>query len=316
MSYWRMIALVTLSAAALIAATTSIVVCLLAGAFEGRIERRGPASRATALFWLRVLPVAAGAVGGFGIVLPLFIWFEPRETHERVAMTLALAATAGVTLLARVVYRFVVALKATRRLSREWQGCGRRLTEFDARLPVFAINAAFPTVAVVGFHRPILFIAEQVLRDCSPDEVRAMISHECAHVDAGDNFRRLLVRACPDLSARGRSLESGWERACEEAADAAAASRAPALALPLAQALIRVARLATPSVAAPVSTFHQGGSVETRVRLLLEPAAPGTSTTLRGRLLFLLAAAAAVFVLVTAAPSIHQVMETTLAWLP
>jgi beta-lactamase regulating signal transducer with metallopeptidase domain len=316
MSYWRMIALVTLSAVTLIAAITSIAVSLLARAFERRLERRAPASRATALFWLRVLPAAAGVLGGFGVVLPLFMWFEPRETHERVAMTLALAATAGMTLLARAAWRSAGALRATRTLSREWQRGGRHLTEFDAPLPVFAISAAFPTVAVVGFRRPILFIAEQVLRDCSQDEIRAMISHECAHVDAGDNVKRLLLRACPDLSARGRSLESAWERACEEAADAAAANRAPALALPLAQALIRVARLATPFVAAPVSTFHQGGSVETRVRRLLEPTAPSGSTTFRGRVLLVLAAAVAVFVLVTTAPSIHQVMETTLAWLP
>ena len=66
-----------------------------------------------------------------------------------------------------------------------------------------------------------------------------------------------------------RSLDRAWSRAAEEAADAVAVAGNPGFALELAQALIRVARLApTPQAPALASAFYLGGSIESRVRRL------------------------------------------------
>ena len=317
MTYWWLAALVTFSAAALIGVIASVTTAALSSYVTRRIERRVPAVRARALLRLRLFPVLAAAVGGFGVVLPLFIWFEPRSTHERVAATLIAGGAIAAWLLAGMIWRCARALAATRTLSRTWRVEGARAGKFDTPFPVFVIDRPSPAVAVVGFHRPVLFIAAQLMNECPEDELRAMIAHECAHVDAADNFKRLLLRMCPTLGSIGRALEGAWDRASEEAADASAATRVPALALPLAQALVRVARL-TPVVptVAPVSAFHAGGNVETRVRRLLEPIVQPEAETTLPRLIFCFGVATALVTLIITAPALHQAMESAVAWLP
>ena len=316
MAYWRMAALVTLSAVAVIGAIVSVAVAVLSRRLARRAERRAPAVCAAALFRLRVLPLTVALPGAFGIVLPLFIWFEPRETHERIPVTLVASALFALALLTRAVWRAARGLSATRALSRAWRAKGQRLDGYQAPLPVFAIDEPFPVVAVVGVRRPVLFIATRVLAECSDDQVRAMILHECAHIDARDNLKRLLLRACPDFSP-GRQLDEGWNRASEEAADAAAATRVPALTVSLAEALVRVARLAPVTrLDAPVSAFYPGGSVEARVRRLLEGSATTASPATWDPPIICLVATLSAAGLITAAPAIHQAIEATLAWLP
>ena len=238
-----------------------------------RLERNAPEARASLLFRLRLLPGACAALCAFGIALPIFLRYEPVDADETFARTLIVTALAGGALLARGAYRAAAALRATGAVMRDWQARGRRLRTLDAPIPVFAIEESFPTVAVVGFSRPALFIAERVLRECSPDEVRAMVLHECAHVTHRDNLKRFFIRACPDVIRRGSALDRAWTSATEEAADARAAGGDPGSALELAQALIHVARLAPgPSRLEVASAFYLGGSIESRIRRLVDPA--------------------------------------------
>jgi beta-lactamase regulating signal transducer with metallopeptidase domain len=201
---------------------------------------------------------------------------------------------------------------------RVWLARGRRVDGFDAPMPVFAIEESFPTVAVVGFSHPVLFIAERVLRECTPDEVRAMVLHECAHVTYRDNLKRFLIRACPDVLRRNSALDRAWTSAAEEAADARAAGGDRAFALELAQALIRVARLAPCATTLEVaSAFYLGGSIESRVRRLVEPAdsLPDPSRAL-GCVLACTTAGLLGGLIVLGAPAIHQMMETAVRVLP
>lgn len=315
--YWWMASLVTLSAASLFFALATLATALLPDFVTRRIASQAPAVRAAALLRLRLLPAAAAVIGAAGLVLPLFIWFEPVNTQERIARTLILGAVIAVTLLSIAVLRGVRALGATARLARAWRASGRPLDGCDAPLPVFVVDESLPAVAVVGFRRPELFISVQVLRDCSEDEVRAMIAHECAHVTSQDNLKRLLLRVCPGIGSASCALDRAWNRATEEAADALAASRFPELAIPLAQALVRVARLMpVHTVDAPVSAFHSGGDVELRVRRLLQPPAIEDSHACRRRLIWPAAIAVALAAVIASAPSIHQLMEVTVSWLP
>jgi hypothetical protein len=271
------------------------------------------------LFRLRLLPAACATVCALGVALPIFLWFEPRDNgDEAFARTLVVAAVAGAALLVRGAWRAAAGWRATAAVTREWQARGRRLHTVDAPIPVFAIDESFPTVAVVGFARPALFIAERVLRACTADEVRAMVLHECAHVTHRDNLKRFLIRACPDPLRRGGALDRAWTRAVEEAADARAVAGDAGFALELAQALIHVARLA-PGVSRleAASAFYLGGSIESRVRQLLEPAGslPDPSRPLGCVMACGLACAVAGLV-VLAAPAIHQFMEAAVRVLP
>jgi Zn-dependent protease with chaperone function len=308
---------VTLSCFAMMTTLASMALAIVGPAVARRVARYSPRARATILFQLRVAPTALALTCALGLALPVFLWFEPAEGNERVAVTMILAAAAGAAVLLRSAWRVGSSWRATAAVLRNWRAQGRRV-DMAAPMPVFAVDDSFPTVAVVGFSRPALFIAERVLEACSAGEVRAMVLHECAHVAHRDNLKRLLIRACADpLRSSGR-LDGAWARASEEAADASAAAANPAHALDLAQALIRVARLAPRASTLQVaSAFYLGGSIESRVRQLVEPASsvPDPSRPLGCVVAGATLCAMGAFVIL-AAPAIHQVIEAVVRGLP
>ncbi len=315
MTFWLLTAAVTFCVFAAMVTIGSVAVGLAAPAIARRFEGYSPAACAAGLFRLRMLPGALAALAAFAIVLPTFLAYEPRDTDESVPMTVGLLACIGAALLLRGAWRAIRAWRATRVVVREWRRRGRRLETFDTPLPVFAIEEAFPTVAVVGVARPALFIAERVLRECPEDEVRAMLHHECAHVAKRDNLKRFLLRACPDFL--GADLDRAWARAAEEAADAAVVAGDPGFALELAQALIHVARLApAPQAPALASAFYLGGSIESRVRRLVQPEPARDVHPRTGRAVAIGAAIAAAAAVIVTAPVMHRLIETVIHSLP
>ena len=313
--YWVFAAVITLSCFAVVATLTSLLIAAAAPALARRLERYAPASRASLLFHLRVLPGACASVCAFGIALPIFLRYEPADADETLARTLIITAMAGGALLARGAFRAAAAFRATEAVMRDWRARGRRLWTLDAPIPVFAIEESFPTVAVVGFSRPALFIAERVLRECTPDEVRAMVLHECAHVTHRDNLKRFFIRACPDVLRAGSVLDRAWTSATEEAADARAAGGDSSTRLDLADALIHVARLAAPQAPPLASAFYLGGSIDARVRRLVDPEFDAVSPRWPR---FAMPAAVVVLtaLVVLAAPSLHGLMEFAVRLLP
>lgn len=313
----RMAAIVVFSSVTLLFVTATAAVQLLSTTIARRLEHLDSSSRADALFLLRVLPTVLAILVSAGLILPTFLWFEPSNSQERIPATMIVGAACGGLLLARVAWRAIRALSDTRELMHAWRSRARSVAELDAPIPAFAIEDEFPTVAVVGMRRPLLFMSARLLEECTLEETRAMILHEYAHVEAHDNARRLLLRACPNLFGWARRLEAAWEAASEEAADATVARRAPHLALSLAQALVRVGRLVPQPFVGSASALHSGGSIESRVRHLLAPASPRRAKS--GPLLrvaLTLAVASSAIGVAIAAPSIHQVIERLVAVLP
>jgi hypothetical protein len=316
MTYWLLVGATTLSAFALAAVLSSLAVASAGPIVTRHVHGYSPASRALFLFQMRVLPAAVATVAAFGVALPVFVRYERHDTDEVIARTLLVTAAFGAALIGRGVARAFASWRATHAVMQAWRRRGRALADMTAPIPVYAIDESFPTVAVVGCLRPVLFISERVLRECNADEVRAIVSHECAHVTARDNVKRFFVRACPDVLPSGTAVERAWRIAVEEAADASAATANPACAADLAQALIRVARLAPMSAPALASTFYSDGSIESRVRLLVElPTAPDLARPF-GRVMIGGLGAAFAFAVVLAAPTLHQVMEAAVRLLP
>ena len=314
MTYWTLAVVSTLSAFACFAFAGSAAAAIAARRFD--VGRAGAAARARVLFALRVLPGACAAVAAFAVALPVFLWFESPDTDEPVSRTLALTALVGAGLLARGAWRAARSWRATARVVAAWRARSRPLEGLAVPMPAYAIDDVFPTVAIVGIVRPRLFIAERVLRECSADEVAAMIAHECAHVTARDNLKRLLIRACPDVLGAVRPLDRAWSEAAEEAADARAALVDASTRLNLAGALIHVARLAVPRTPPLASAFYLGGSIETRVRrLLTDPPSEPVQSRWTG---IVWPAVAALFVtaVIATAPALHAVMEQAVHLLP
>lgn len=314
MRFWLLAAVSTLSAFAVAAIAGSALARVAGVLLARRIDRTPVLRREQALFGIRVLPIALAGTVAFTIALPIFLWFEDRGTVEPLNRTLAIAACAGAFLLVRGLWRAATAWRATAMFVRVCEDRGRPVAGLTARLPALAIEDAFPTVAVAGVWRPRLIIAERVLREFSAPEIAAMVAHECAHVSAYDNVKRLVMRTCPDLFG-GSRFERAWAVACEEAADARAAALHPSARLDLADALVHVARLAAPSAPHLVSAFYLGGSIENRVRQLIEPA-PATVSSGWVRFALPCALAAVAAAVLVAAPSLHALMEQAVQALP
>jgi beta-lactamase regulating signal transducer with metallopeptidase domain len=317
-SFWVFAAAITFSAFAAVAIVLSTIAGLGAARLARWLQAYTPDSRAMLLFRLRMLPAIAALLVAFGVALPIFSWFEPRQTNETLARTLIAGAVVGLALLTRGTWRGARALAATERVHREWLRRGRRLDMPQIPLPIYAVDEPFPVVAVIGLSRPALFVAERVLRECPSEEVMAMVRHECAHAGTHDNLKRLLMLVTPAL--RVAPLDRAWTQASEEAADAAVVAERPELALDLAQALIRVARLA-PAPQAPVlaSAFYRGGSIEARVRRLAgDRSSPDVERVARPIGGLMAASMLCVFAVavVLVAPALHQMMESFVSLLP
>ncbi len=248
----------------------------------GRLSE--PARRARLLVASRVFPSAFALLVVGGLVVPAFLWLEPRDTVERVSGAMAALAGAGFLMLLVGPVRGLLSLLSTRRLLKRWNGA----VSIDIPgipLPAFVVNDPFPIVSLVGWFRPRLVVARTVLMNCDGDELAAVLAHEAGHNDRRDPWVRLLVRACPDLLSMtpwADRIERLWAEAAEQDADERAARTGPTRAIDLASALVKVARLAgaagvgsPPAIA--VSALYRGEGVAGRVARLLErdPASEG-----------------------------------------
>jgi Zn-dependent protease with chaperone function len=247
--------------------------------------RRWPASVcANVLFALRIVPPAATLLCIATLLIPAYLIHEPRQTEEIIGpelATLAFLSAAGVLL---AFCRGWKAWLATRRLLADWLNKAQpvRLPEFG--IPAYRLKHRFPLIAVVGVLNPRLFIEERIFETLTAEEIRAALAHEAGHLAAHDNLKRIFLRLCRDvltLVPCGRLLDRAWREASEWAADEHAAKGGPAVALNLAAALIKIARLVPqntrpdiPAVACLLG--DEAGTVEQRVQRLVRMASHHT----------------------------------------
>ncbi len=237
------------------------------------------ATCASVIFLLRILPVVAGIVSVTLLLAPAYLTHEPRQDHEDVSLKLAILAAASAIGLALALFRGLAAWRATVRLRSDWLRHAEPIELPDFKLPTFRMEHQFPVIAIVGVLRPRLFIASQVFSSLSPTELAAAVEHETGHIWANDNLRRGLIRACRDVLVMipsGRLLDRAWVDASEAAADEYAAGKGSQVALDLASALVKIARLVPPGIkpAMPAGAFfiepNALGGVKARVRRLMQ----------------------------------------------
>jgi Zn-dependent protease with chaperone function len=304
----------------------SLIVTALWWAARGDLDRVSARARAGGLFLLRVFPAAAAATVVVGVFLPAFWKFEPRDSSEMVGQTLVAIAVVSAGMILAGLRRGWQASRATRRVLREWLHHARALALPGLRIRAYAIQTEFPVVSLVGIFRPRLFVSERVLHACTPEELAAMVRHECGHLASRDNLKRLALRVCPNplpLRRVGRDLERRWQEACEEAADDYAARASAPSALVLANALLRVARMAPPRHApnAALTALYSGDSIERRVKRLIASGPLGGSRAtwlVVARALAVVPPALAATVLLNAdlLRTVHHVIEVVVETLP
>jgi Zn-dependent protease with chaperone function len=239
-------------------------------------------TRAEILFVMRIGPPVLAIIAIVAFMIPSYVAYEPHATDESVSWklgTLAALSAIGVSL---AIWRGIRSWLATRSLLRDWLAASTRI-ELDAtNVPTYILDHSFPIIAVVGAFRPRLFIANHVFESLSEEELAAAITHEYGHLAARDNFKRSVMRvsrAALLLIPCGRSLDRAWSDASESAADEYAAQKSSLVALNLASALVRIARMIPKgqqqNMPAAVSAFlnEDTPGVKVRVRRLVELAA-------------------------------------------
>lgn len=241
-------------------------------------------TRAEILFVMRIGPPVIAIVSIAAFMIPSYLKYEPHTTDEFVSWKLGGLAGLSAIGVGLAAWRGFRSWLATRSLLRNWLSSSRPIELNGIRVPTFVLNHSFPIIAVVGAIRPRLFIATHVLESLSEEELAAAIAHEYGHLAAGDNFKRSVMRisrAALLLIPCGTSLERAWSEASESAADEHAAQESSLVALNLASALVRIARMIPKGqrqiMPAAVSAFLVGSEgspgVKVRVRRLVELAA-------------------------------------------
>ncbi len=284
-----------------------------------RVGRGTPLARAGTLLKIRVLPFVMASASLMLAVLS-FIFFEPRRPDEKMGVVLLSLAAVGLFFVLTAAFRLARLLLLTSRLERAWMADAEELTLEGLDVPTYAISSDFPLVALIGLVRPRMLVARCVLEHCSSEEVHAIVAHERGHLERHDNLARAVLALSPDvlvwLPVADRLTEA-WHDAAEEAADDHAASLGELGRVTLAQALIRVARLAPPgssAVVVPASALYRGENLDRRVRRLLGPQAAAPPP----RPLWWRATVTSTVVMAGALAlhAIHELLEAAVTFLP
>ncbi|HEX6043583.1 MAG TPA: M56 family metallopeptidase [Pyrinomonadaceae bacterium] len=266
--------LLTINATATLAATG------LARASRKLLWKCSARTRAEILFVMRIGPPVIAIVAIAAFMIPSYLIYEPYATKETVSWKLGSLATLSAVGVGLAISRGVRSWLATRSLLKQWLAASTPIKLDTIRVPTFVLEHSFPIIAVVGALRPRLFIAGHVLESLSEEELAAAIAHEYGHLAAQDNFKRSALRisrAALLLIPCGRWLDRTWSEASESAADEHAAQKSSQVALDLASALVRIARMIPTgqrqSLPAAVSGFLMGEDapgVKVRVSRLVE----------------------------------------------
>ncbi|MBL8190713.1 MAG: M56 family metallopeptidase [Acidobacteria bacterium] len=268
---------ISLALAALLTfnAALSLVTSAVWRLIHSKAKRWPARTQAQTIFALRVIPGCIAIVCVVALFVPAFLAHEPRQS-ENVSWKLAVLAFISIAGLLLALWRGLAAWMTTRHLVANWLRNSEAIHVPQVPIPVFRLQHPFPVIAIVGVLRPRLFIADHLMASLTPEELSAAIAHECGHLFAHDNLKRVLLRLCRDMLTIvpcGRTLDQEWIAASEVAADDFAARNSNEQALDLASALVKIARLIPtgqrPGLSVIVSLIGEdSGSIRHRVNRL------------------------------------------------
>lgn len=235
-------------------------------------------TRARVLFALRLFPTLGAIACALILLAPSYLTHEPANTNEVVSTKLAALAFFSAIGIGLALWRGIAAWRATVLLNADWQRNAVPLKLDGIDIPAYLIRHPFPVIAIVGALKPRLFIATQIFDALNEEELAAALAHERGHLVTFDNLKRSCLRACRDaltIVPCGRSLDREWAESSEAAADEYAARGGSTVALDLASALVKIARIVEPHTSPKMPALaHLVGedtsSVVWRVRRLTE----------------------------------------------
>ncbi len=296
----------------LLAATPSLLATL---------ARRSPGRRTDAIVLCRFLPLGLAALLTAAVFLPAWLRHEPLNTGEATSVWLLALALLAVLPIIQGFHRAARMFLKTRDRLLSWRRRGRNTSRLQAPFDVVEVTSEDLALCVGGYWKPTIYASSHVMKSLEPEEFSAALAHEVSHANTRDPLRLLLMGSCPDFLQLFR-LDGAWKRgfatACEFAADEGASRGNRDVALDLASALLKVARLRTfrPLSAeamidvAVSSAFSSRADLEARIRALADPSRAEVSRGFGLRPWMLAAAAVALCGAgVIASEQVHAVAE-------
>ncbi len=269
-------------------ATLNLLLLVLTPVLLSRLTRLAPARRTDAILFFRSLPLALATAAVLLIFLPAWWRHEPENTGETVSLTLLLLAVISAAPLFLGLARAARMFLRTRDCLLRWRRRGRSAGLLQSPFEVVAVPGRDVALCVGGYLRPTIYASADLMRSLDPAEFEAALAHEVSHATSRDPLRLLWMRSCPDF-LQAFDLDGPWRssfaQACEFTADALATRGNPEVALDLASALVKVARLrAVPAVigehgleVAVSSAYSSPVDLRARVEALTRPDLAGST---------------------------------------
>ncbi|MCI0337285.1 MAG: M56 family metallopeptidase [Acidobacteria bacterium] len=235
-----------LAAFLIIDAVASLITTVIWHAIEERVQHWSAAARSQLILTLRISPAIMAMTFVIAFLLPAYLIYEPRLTAEKVSFKLAVIAIISAAGLLFAAWRWLSAWRTTRSLINYWLQTAEPIRLDRVSIPAYRLRHSSPVIAVAGVFRPRLFIADHLFDLLSKNELAAALAHECGHLAARDNLKRLLLRACCHVLTIvpcGRTLDRAWAETSESAADEYAARPGGEAALEMASVLIKISRM-------------------------------------------------------------------------
>lgn len=242
-------------------------------------ERNEARSAARLLLALRLFPSALACFLVIGLCVPSYLWLEPRAAAEQVRWEILIAAAFGGSAWMLSITRALRAIGRSYRFDRYCRTAGRKTHVSEE--PVWVLPGSAPMFALAGIVHPRIVVSQPIVAALSTEQLEAALRHERAHIISRDNVKRLVILCAPDILPLFRgsgTLEHGWAKFTEWAADDAAVAGDFRRSLSLAAALVRVARVGgmpggmAQSLSLATSLLANGQDLQARVnRLLRDP---------------------------------------------
>jgi uncharacterized membrane protein len=266
LSYWVRLVSVCFASFFVVHACASAVVWLTQRWAVRFAERLAARTAARFVLALRFLPFGIALASVLGLCAPSYLRFEENLLAEHVGPICLAMAMLGIVICVAALDRGLHSVTSSIEFARICGATGHtvRLRGKPSRMVVIPGTEAF--LAQVGILRPLVVISQRLLRELSPDELAAALSHERAHWIARDNLKRLLLAFLPDvlpLWPSLKQLQDNWAKFAERAADDYVLTAGEAPAVSLASALVRLAQIGVAHGSeqwASVATSPLGGS--------------------------------------------------------
>lgn len=323
LSYWFRFLSLCFASFFLVHAAATLAVRLALSSAVRFAERLNASTAARFLLAMRLLPLSVAVVSVLGLCAPSYLRFEENLVTERVGPACLALAGLGILVCMAAFDKGLRSAVSSIEFSRLCRTGGHSVRLQGKPSKLLVIPGTRPFLAQTGIFRPCIVISQSLLREFSPEELAAALTHERAHRISRDNLKRLLLAFLPDPLPSVpslRPLEQKWVKFTERAADDYVLAAGRQRGLSLASALVRLARLggaAHPHDGSllPASPLGSADDFTGRVNRLLLPDSPTASiervrmSTVLGSTTILVAFCAVAALCAATLSPVHEFLE-------